>query len=229
MVSDARAALAALLEALRARRAAPLAGRPVRRKHFDEVLPDESNGKIHPGRLVQVLSGLLPANAIVLGDAGSHMLWLSAYLNLTRGQWYQNPGSFGPMASHVNGAIGVKCANPHRPVICACGDGDYLMAGFELLTCVRYKIPIVYIIFNNGEYNVIKKFLLANFGRQAFMEVNNPDYTQYAAACGAKCFRVEKLAAFAPAFAAALAEGGPCLIDVIVDGEVYPPFQLSKV
>ena len=28
------------------------------------------------------------------------------------------------MASHVNGSIGVKCANPNCPVICGCGDDD---------------------------------------------------------------------------------------------------------
>lgn len=198
-------------------------------KHYDEQLPDMSNGKIHPGRLVQMLSDMLPENTIVMGDAGSHMLWLSAYLNLTQNQLYQNPGSFGPMASHVNGSIGVKCANPDRPVICACGDGDYMMAGFELLTCVKENIPIIYIIFNNSEFNVIKKFLLANFGEQAFMEVKNPDYVKYAEACGAKGFRVERVEDFAAAFSEAFNSGKPCIIDVVVDGDVYPPMQIAKI
>lgn len=229
LVSDARPAVAALLEILRAQSAVPLTVQPKRQKYYDELLPGESGGKIHPGRLVQLLSDHLPENAIVMGDAGAHMLWLSAYLNLTRNQWYQNPGSFGPMASHVNGAIGVKCANPDRTVICACGDGDYLMAGFELLTCVKHQIPVVYIIFNNSEFNVIKKFLLENFGEEAFMEVRNPDYVAYAAACGAKGYRVERVSDFVPAFKAALESGAPCLIDAVVDGGVYPPFQLAKV
>jgi acetolactate synthase-1/2/3 large subunit len=41
------------------------------------------------------------------------------------------------MASSVNGALGVKCANPDRVVVSACGDGGYLMGGFELLTAVQ--------------------------------------------------------------------------------------------
>jgi acetolactate synthase-1/2/3 large subunit len=41
------------------------------------------------------------------------------------------------MASSVNGALGVKCANPDRVVVSACGDGGYLMGGFDLLTAVQ--------------------------------------------------------------------------------------------
>ncbi|MCE5285603.1 MAG: thiamine pyrophosphate-binding protein [Pelosinus sp.] len=197
-------------------------------KWHDEKLPDISNGKIHPGRLVQVLSKYLPENAIILGDAGAHMLWLSAYLQLTKNQWYQNPGSFGPMASHVNGSIGVKCANPERPVICACGDGGYLMAGFELLTCVKHNIPVVYIIFNNNEYNVIKKFLLANFHEEAFMDICNPDYEKYAEACGAAGWTVRNIAEFEAVLKKAMELKKPCIINAIVDGEVYPPISMSK-
>ncbi|HEC69121.1 MAG TPA: thiamine pyrophosphate-binding protein, partial [Candidatus Omnitrophica bacterium] len=175
------------------------------------------------------ISRNLPENAIVMGDAGAHMLWLNCYLHLTKNQRYQNPGSFGPMASHVNGSIGVKCANPDKTVICGCGDGAYLMAGFELLTAVQYDIPVIWVIFNNGEFNVIKKFLINLFGEHAFMQFKNPDYVKYAEACGAQGWRVEKLEEFEPVFKKALSLGKPALIDVAVESEVYPPFSLAKV
>ncbi|MBR2773551.1 MAG: thiamine pyrophosphate-binding protein [Selenomonadaceae bacterium] len=229
LVSDAKPALESLVAYLEKNNVAPLAGGlAVRNKHHDEVLPEFSNGKMHPGFLVQQLSKQLPENAIIMGDAGGHMLWLSAYLNLNKNQWYQNPGSFGPMASHVNGSIGVACANPDRKVICACGDGDYLMAGFELLTCVKNNIPVVYVIFNNSEFNVIKKFLLANFGEYAFMNIKNPDYVKYAEACGAKGWQVRNAAEFNAAFAEALKLNKPCIIDAIIDGDIYPPMSISK-
>jgi len=229
LVSDAKDALEKLSNYLTEQQVLPLPEKMfTRNKWYDEKLPEMSNDKIHPGRLVQVLSEHLPENTIILGDAGAHMLWLSAYLNLTKDQWYQNPGSFGPMASHVNGSIGVKCANPDRPVICACGDGGYLMAGFELLTCVKHNIPVIYIIFNNSEYNVIKKFLLANFHEQAFMDINNPDYEKYAAACGAAGWTVRNIVEFEVALHEAMKLKKPCIINAIVDGEVYPPINMSK-
>jgi len=64
---------------------------------------------------------------------------------------------------------------------------------------------------------------------QAFMQFNNPDFIKYAEACGAKGFRVEKLEEFEPALKKAIALNEPCLIDVVVDSEVYPPFNLGKV
>ncbi|MFH2095548.1 MAG: thiamine pyrophosphate-binding protein [Bacteroidota bacterium] len=197
-------------------------------KYYD-MKPVNSSGKIFPGDMVRILSDNLPENTIVMGDAGSHMLWLNCYLKLNGNQRYQNPGSFGPMASHTNGVIGAKCANPEKIVIAGSGDGCYLMAGFELLTAVEYNIPVIWIIFNNGEFNVIKKFLLTMLNDQAFMQFRNPDFIKYAEACGAKGFRVEKLEEFEPALKKAIALNQPCLIDVVVDSEVYPPFNLGKV
>lgn len=229
LVSDAKFALENLTAYLEKNSVAALPKNLAEvKKHHDEELPEFSNGKLHPGFLTQLISKHLPENTIIMGDAGAHMLWLSAYLSLDKNQWYQNPGSFGPMASHVNGSIGVKCANPDKTVICACGDGDYLMAGFELLTCVKNKIPVIYVIYNNSEFNVIKKFLLANFGKQAFMDITNPDYVKYAEACGAKGWQVRNAAEFEAAFSEALKLNQPCIIDAIIDGEIYPPMQISK-
>jgi acetolactate synthase-1/2/3 large subunit len=103
------------------------------------------------------------------------------------------------------------------------------MAGFELLTAVQNNIPVVWVIYNNGEFNVIKKFLLNIFGEEAYMQFKNPDYTMYAKACGAEGFRVEKIEDFDKIFTRALAANKPVLIDVAVDPNVYPPFSLSKV
>ncbi len=229
LISDATPALENLIAYLEKNNVAPLTENlAVRKKYHDDTVPEFSNGKMHPAYLVKLISKHLPENAVIMGDAGAHMLWLSGYLNLNKNQIYQNPGSFGPMASHVNGSIGVKCANPARPVICACGDGDYLMAGFELLTCVKNHIPVIYVIFNNSEFNVIKKFLLNNWGEQAFMDIKNPDYVKYAEACGAKGWQVKNGAEFEAAFTEALKLNQPCIIDAVIDGEVYPPMSMSK-
>ena len=228
IVSDAKAAIEALIDELKKLNPS-VSPKKVKKEFWYDAPIDYSGNKIFPGEMVKIISRNLPENAIVMGDAGAHMLWLNCYLHLTKNQRYQNPGSFGPMASHVNGSIGVKCANPDKTVICGCGDGAYLMAGFELLTAVQYDIPVIWVIFNNGEFNVIKKFLINLFGEHAFMQFKNPDYVKYAEACGAQGWRVEKLEDFEPAFKKALSLGKPALIDVVVESEVYPPFSLAKV
>lgn len=228
VLSDARPAIIALRDELSrsVRKAAP---KLVVKEKWHDIPVQAPGAKIHPADLVKAISRHLPEGAIVMGDAGSHMLWLNCYLSLDKHQLYQNPGSFGPMASHVNGSIGVKCANPHRAVICGCGDGAYQMAGFELMTAIQYDIPVVWVIFNNGEFNVIKKFLLNIFGDQAFMQFTNPDFVKYSEACKAYGARVEKLEDFDAVFQKALHCGKAAIIDVVVESEVYPPFGLGKV
>jgi acetolactate synthase I/II/III large subunit len=184
---------------------------------------------MHPAELSRSISNMLPDNSIVMGDAGAHMLWLNCHMRLTRGQLYQNPGSFGPMASHVNGALGVKCADPKRAVICGCGDGDYLMAGFELLTAVQYDIPVIWVIFNNGEFNIIKQFMVNMYGDHAYMCFKNPDYVKYAEACGGVGYHVENVEEFEKAFSSALSSNRPTIIDAVVASDVYPPFNMGRV
>ena len=67
------------------------------------------------------------------------------------------------------------------------------------------------------------------YNDEAYMQFDNPDFVKYAEACGAKGYRVEKLDDFLPALQDAIASNKPCLIDVLMDSEAYPPFSLGKV
>ena len=215
LVSDAKPAIAALVDQLDAAGLTVEAAQVVRDGHatapIHHIVP-----LIHPGQMVQSLSRLLPDNSIVLSDAGAHAAWLAYYLELSRGQYFRKPGSFGPMACHVNGGLGVKCANPDRTVVVGCGDGCYLLAGFELLTAVQYDIPVIWIIFNDGEFKLIKLYQMTSFFESGLVEFTNPDYVAYARACGAQGYRVETLAEFEGAFHEALASGMPTIIDAAI-------------
>ncbi len=228
VLSDIKPALQQILVALSKETFNVTAPTLSQEKYYNNK-PHTNAEKIFAGDMVRLLSDNLPENAIVMGDAGSHMLWLSSYLQLNKNQRYQNPGSFGPMASHTNGAIGVKCANPDKVVIAGVGDGCYQMAGFELMTAVQYNIPVIWIVFNNSEFNIIKKFLLNIYNDEAFMTFDNPDFIRYAECCGATGYRVESIDGFVPALKAAIELNKPCIIDVLVDNEQYPPFNLGKV
>jgi len=229
VVSDIKPALQAIIAKLSAKGIAKPQFPTLPTGRYCEAPDNAPAAKLFPGDVVKVMSRNLPANAIVMGDAGSHMLWLSCYLQLNNNQRYQNPGSFGPMASHTNGCIGVKCANPDKVVIAGVGDGCYQMAGFELMTAVQYDIPVIWVIFNNSEFNIIKKFLLNMYGDEAYMTFDNPDFMKYAEACGAKGWHVESLDDFESALQEAIKLNKPCIIDVLVDNNEYPPFNLGKV
>jgi acetolactate synthase-1/2/3 large subunit len=223
LVSDAKPAIAALIDEI-ARSVDTVPSTQVVKDAHQSAPIVHLDSLIHPGQLAQSLSKLLPDNSIVLADAGAHLAWLGYYLELSRGQNYRKPGSFGPMACHVNGALGVKCANPDRPVIVGCGDGCYLLSGFELLTAVQYDIPVIWIIFNDGEFKLIKLYQIATFFESGLIDFTNPDYVAYAKACGAQGYRVETLAAFESAFQEGVASGKPTLIDAAITRLAVPHY-----
>lgn len=223
IVSDAKPAIIALHKMLTGQGVLKQPSGQGQNRFNDQELV-QTGEKIHPAMLVREISRLSPEKSIILGDAGGHMLWLHAYLTLDKGKNYQNPGSFGPMAANVNAAIGVKYANPDRPVIVACGDGDYQMAGFELMTAVENNVPVVWVIFNNSEFNIIKYFQLKTRNSEVFNTFLNPDFVKYAEACGTEGFKVTRIADFEAAFTSAMNLGKPAVIDVVVDPDIYPPF-----
>jgi acetolactate synthase-1/2/3 large subunit len=224
LVSDAKPAIAALTSEM-SRSVDSVAPAQVVKDGHRSAPIIRLDDRLHPGELAQSLSKLLPDNSIVLADAGAHLAWLAYYLELSRGQFYRKPGSFGPMACHVNGALGAKCANPDRHVIVGCGDGCYLLSGFELLTAVQNDIPVTWIIFNDGEFKLIKLYQLATFHEFGLIDFTNPDYVAYAKACGAQGHRVETLEAFESAFQEALASGKPTLIDAVITRLAVPHYS----
>jgi acetolactate synthase-1/2/3 large subunit len=224
IVSDAKPAIARLTEEL-SKSVGPVAPVQVEKdRHLTAPIVLLEPRHIHPGQLVRALSKMLPPNAIVLADAGAHLAWLSYYLQLQEGQHYRKPGSFGPMAWAINGGLGTKMAHPDRTVIVGCGDGGYLLSGFELLTAVQYDIPVIWIIFDDSEFKLIKMFQVATFHESALVEFTNPDYVKYAEACGAKGFRAETLDEFESAFEQALASGKPTVIDARITRLAIPHY-----
>ena len=226
IIADAKLALDALF--LELTRLAPprSAWQPARHDPAAEHILHMGEG-IHPGQMVQALSARLPPDAFVLADAGAHAAWLGFYLRIRRGQLFRKPGSFGPMAGWVNGSIGLKNAHPDRPVIVGCGDGGYGLSGFELMTAVQYKLPVIWVIFNDGEFKLIKIYQLSAFAETALCDFDNPDWAAYAAACGAAGYTVRTLAEFEAALQIALAEGRPAVIDAHITRLALPHYSSS--
>jgi acetolactate synthase I/II/III large subunit len=230
LVSDARAAVTALTGALEAKVG------EVKTAHVDaqdyEARPIPLDvtgltGLIHPGRLAQSIGKMLPPGAVLLADAGAHLAWLGYYVELEEGQNFRKAGEFGPMAGHVNGALGLKMAHPERTVVVGCGDGCYLMSGFELMTAVQYQIPVIWIIFDDEEFKLIKLYQIAAYHETGLVEFANPDFAAYARACGADGYRVDSLGDFEDAFAAALGSGRPTVIDAKITRWAVPHYSPS--
>jgi acetolactate synthase I/II/III large subunit len=230
LVADAKPAVSAITDALD-KLVGPVAPRRVDGPDYEaRHIPNPAGiltKAIHPGQLAQTIGKMLPPNAILLGDAGAHSAWLSYYVELEEGQNFRKVGEFGPMAGNVNGAIGVKVAHPDRPVVVGCGDGCYSLSGFELMTAVEHNVPVIWVIFNDYEYKIIKLYQFTTYGETGLVEFQNPDFAAYARACGADGYRVENLEDFKQAFGAALRSGRPTVIDAKITRWAVPHYSSS--
>ena len=226
LVSDARPAVAALIDALEAKvgevKTAHVDGQDYEARHIIDL-----TSLIHPGRLAQSIGRMLPPGAVLLADAGAHLAWLGYYVELADGQNFRKAGEFGPMAGHVNGALGLKLAHPERTVVVGCGDGCYSLSGFELMTAVQYQIPVIWVVFDDEEFKLIKLYQLEAYHETGLVEFQNPDLAAYARACGADGYRVDTLEDFEAAFGAAITSNRPTVIDAKITRWAVPHYSPS--
>jgi acetolactate synthase I/II/III large subunit len=111
--------------------------------------------------------------------------------------------------------------------VVGCGDGCYSMAGFELMTALQHDVPVIWVIFDDDEYKLVKLYQLGTYLESALVELRNPDFAAYAEACGGDGYRVETLEEFERAFAAALASGRPTVIDARITRWALPHYSTS--
>jgi len=188
---------------------------------------DEASGAspISPPRLLSTLSKLAPDNAIFIADTGTSTAWAARHLHVRLGQRFTLSGGLATMAIGLPGAIGAQLAYPDARAIAVVGDGAFTMLSGDLLTAVRYKLPIVIIVLNNAKLGFITLEQEAKGLPDWGTDIRNPDFVALAKACGAAGFRVTEPDALEPTLTEALAETGPAVVEVVVDPDalIMPP------
>jgi acetolactate synthase I/II/III large subunit len=94
------------------------------------------------------------------------------------------------------------------------------MSSAELATVRQYRLPIVFIVVNNGIYGSIRMHQEMHFpGRVHGTSLENPDFAALAAAYGLHGSVVERTAEFPAALERAFAAGTGAVIELKVDPE----------
>jgi len=134
-----------------------------------------------------------------------------------------NCGYQGTLGYGFATAIGVKVANPLRPVVAIAGDGGFMFNVQELATAVRYNIGLVTVIFNSNSFGNVKRQQREWFGdRLIASDLTNPDFVKLAESFGAAGYRATSPNELRVALRRALAEPGPTLIEVPVSDMASP-------
>ena len=136
------------------------------------------------------------------------------------------------MGYDLPAAIGVALARDGKRVICIAGDGSLQVNIQELQTVAHHRLPVKIFVLNNGGYLSIRSTQANFFGRltgeSAGTGVSFPDFVKVGCAYGTPSMRVDRIADMTRV-AAALAQPGPALIDVMLDSQQeFEPRSRSK-
>ena len=186
---------------------------------------DDDGVPLKPQRVAWELNRQLPENAILCADSGTNTTWYSRYLDVRPGMKASGSGNLATMASGFPYAIGAQVAFPDRRAVAFVGDGAFTMLMGEMLTAVKYKLPLIVVILRNDYLGQIRWEQMAFVGTPEFgVKLHNPrSFADWAVNCGGQGFHVTRPEELEPAFRQAFAKtDGPTLVECVVDPNEAP-------
>lgn len=178
----------------------------------------------------QALAGAAP-HAVVVDECWSSSEALRHIVVFDRPGSYLRSRKGGSIGGGIPLALGAQLALPDRPVVAVLGDGGAAWSIQGLWTAARYRLPVTFVITNNGTYRQVKlvrRLLLGDYPlteRHAGMEIDDPatDFSRLAEAMGVKAERVVEPKRLPEALRRALTatqtEKGPQLVEVLTENE----------
>jgi acetolactate synthase-1/2/3 large subunit len=219
LAGDAKLALAALLAVAPRKPSQEKRVAQAREEKFAAFreLAGSTQAPIRPERVVADLQSVLPADAVIVADPGTPCPYFSAYyVGKRAGRHFISNRAHGALGYSLSGAVGAHFGRPGAKCVSVMGDGSFGFTGGELETVVRHKLPITFVVLSNSTYGWIKAGQKSGFGGRYFsVDFDRTDHARVAEAYGLKAWRVEDPLKLRAALAAAVAHGGPALVDVV--------------
>ena len=197
----------------------------------EEVAPLANSDAVpmRPERLCKEITDFLPDNGMLVSDTGHSGIWTGTMVDLNHPnqRFLRCAGSLGWA---FPAALGAKCADPDRTVVCFTGDGGFWYHLSEVETAVRYGINTVTVVNNNHSLNQEKRGNERAYESVGFTGNSDelwvfPDtnFAKLAEDMGGFGIRVEDPGDLQDAMAQAAASGKPAIVDVVTDVEGIAP------
>ena len=124
-------------------------------------LPATPSTPLTPPEAYAALSDVRPADAVIVNESTSTMAQQAEWLPTLRSGSFFTTAS-GGIGWGVPGAVGValgdRARGVRRTVIATIGDGSFQYSVQAIWTAAQHKLPIVFVVFRNGEYSILKSF-----------------------------------------------------------------------
>ena len=150
LIGDARATLAALLPLLeRKSDRAFLTTVQEAKRQWEQTMTERADYAARPMKpqvVAQEIAKRLRDDAILSSDSGTSAVWWARYIPARAGQMHSVSGLLASMACGLPYANAAAIAYPDRQHVALVGDGGLSMLMCELMTSVKYNLPVKIIV-----------------------------------------------------------------------------------
>jgi acetolactate synthase I/II/III large subunit len=174
-----------------------------------------------PSAALKILQEELPENVIMTADVGSHLHLLGQFWKTNGKNNIIMTNGWSGMGFGLPAALAAQLVNRDATVVCVTGDGGFLMMAGEMITARRYNLPVIVVIFSDGELNLIKiKQSWENLSPAGTL-LYQGDLFESDMFFGIKVIRAWSSESFRKSLNDALALNEPVIVNAVIDPEEY--------
>ena len=173
--------------------------------------------KSHPLSIIQALQDRVTDDMTVTVDVGSFYIWMARHFRSYEPRHLLFSNGMQTLGVALPWAVAAALVRPNTKIVSVSGDGGFMFSSQDLETAVRLGLNIVHIIWNDGNYDMVKFQEELKYGDSAAVKFGPVDFVKYAESFGAKGYRVEKAADLDKILDKAFKEDGPTVVDIPVD------------
>jgi acetolactate synthase I/II/III large subunit len=176
---------------------------------------------LSPYEVTRCLRDLFPPDTIVTTDVGSIKLIVSQAWRATRPLTFLESNGLSAMGYGLPAAMAAKLERPDQPVLCTVGDGGFSMVFADLETCVRHRIDLVVVVYNDSALSLIEVAQKRRGYADCGVRYGPVDFAAASAALGAWARRVQTIEELQESVKLARAHRGPAVVEVLIDPGEY--------
>jgi pyruvate dehydrogenase (quinone) len=226
LVADVKATLAALLPLLEEKSdtgfLADAQGRMRDWRALLERVCATARSPLRPQMVMHVLSELLAPDAVISLDCGANTHFAARIIQLREKQKLTGTGMLATMAPGLPYCIAAQLAFPGRQSVAVVGDGGFSQLMAELVTAVKYELPVKIIVMKNNSLAEVR-FEQEELGNPSYgCDLSPIDFVAFAKACGADGFRCTSAGEVRAAVQATLRSPRTALLEAVVDPNEKP-------
>jgi pyruvate oxidase len=180
---------------------------------------------LRPEAVYKEINRIAEDDAIFVTDVGNTTIHSIRLLDLNGNQKHTTSGWFATMGNGIPGGIAAQLSYPERQVFTLSGDGGFAMVMQDIITQVKYGLPIINVVFSNDSFGFIEAEQEDTEQKKFGVFIEEADFGKVGEALGADGFTVTEYSQLSHAFDAAKESKRPVVIDVKIKNERPLPVE----